>query len=243
MPDATHILESLPAYALGCLDEAETRRVAEHLASCTLCRNELNLFQAVVEQLALTAPDAAPPPDLKRQLMDRVQELRPANLARPRAARWPFRQGLRPIWGIAALLVIVALAAANLWLWQRVNRLEALTGPHGMRAIALSSTNAAPQASGFVIIGADGLNGALVVDAMPPSEPDQQYQVWLIRDGETTSGALFSVDETGYRGVRIAAPESLLVYSAVRVTIEPAEGSPYPTGEQVLDGSLHNPEK
>ncbi|MCI0397035.1 MAG: anti-sigma factor [Chloroflexi bacterium] len=241
MPDETHILESLPAYALGCLDEAETRRVAEHLASCTLCRSELNLFQAVVEQLALTAPDAAPPPDLKRQLMDRVQELRPASLAGPQAARWPFQQRLRPGWAMVALLLIVALAVANLLLWQRIDRLELLIGPQGMRAIALHSTDVAPQASGFVIISADGANGAMVVDAMPLLEPEQQYQVWLVRNGETTSGGLFAVDESGYRGLRIEAPDSLLEYSAVRVTIEPAEGSPYPTGEPVLDGSLHNP--
>jgi anti-sigma factor RsiW len=240
MPDQTHVLESLPAYALGSLDEAEARLVATHLAGCTVCRTELGAFQAVVEQL-LPAPDAAPPPDLKRRLMDRVRSLRPATVSRPRAARRPWRQRLGPVWGIASLLLILALAAASLLLWQRVSRLEVLSGPQGMRAIALHSTEAAPQASGFVVISADGQNGLLVVDALPQLDPERQYQVWLIRDGQTTPGAAFSVDPSGYRGVRIVTPESLLTYSAIRITIEPVEGSALPTGEQVLDGSLHNP--
>jgi anti-sigma-K factor RskA len=41
--------------------------------------------------------------------------------------------------------------------------------------------------------------------------------------------------------MRIEAPESLLTYAGVIVTVEPAGGSPEPTGEQVLTGSLFNP--
>jgi anti-sigma-K factor RskA len=109
-----------------------------------------------------------------------------------------------------------------------------------MRAIALNSSEVAPQVSGFVIIGADGRNGALVVDKFPPLAADQSYQVWLIRDGQYSSGGLFTVDESGYRGARITAPHSLLDYSAIQITIEPAEGSPHPTGALLMDGSLHN---
>jgi anti-sigma-K factor RskA len=81
----------------------------------------------------------------------------------------------------------------------------------------------------------------LVVDQMPPLEAGHEYQLWLVQDGQSTSGAVFAVDESGYRGVRIAAAESLLEYASVRVTIEPAGGSAAPTGEQVLGGSLFNP--
>jgi anti-sigma-K factor RskA len=110
-----------------------------------------------------------------------------------------------------------------------------------MRAVALQAAALVPEAGGFVIISADGQNGVLVVDELPQLPDGQQYQVWLFRDGEITRGPAFSVDETGYRGVRILAPESLLVYQSVRITVETAEGSPRPTGESVLEGSLHNP--
>jgi len=235
MEEDIHVLESLPAYALGCLDEDEARLVAEHLASCHLCRTELGRFQAITNQLALAAPDVLPSSDLKTRLMERIQSL---NQTRPQPARWLLPGRLLPVGVIVGLLLIVTLAVSNLLLWQRLNNLEVLSGPLGMRAIALQNTNAASDASGFIIISADGENGVLVVDELPRLEPQREYQLWLVRDGDNTSGAVFSVDESGYRGVRIEAPETLLEYSAVRITIEPAGGSAGPTGEQVLGGSL-----
>ena len=91
-----------------------------------------------------------------------------------------------------------------------------------------------------VIISADGKNGVLVVDQLETLSENQEYQVWLERDSTETSGGLFGVDEDGYRGMRIVAPESLLTYSSVRVTIEPKGGSSRPTGPEVLKGSLFN---
>jgi anti-sigma-K factor RskA len=110
-----------------------------------------------------------------------------------------------------------------------------------MRAVPLSATDAAPQATGFVLISTDGADGALVVDGLPPLGESQQYQLWLIRNGQRTSGAVFSTDENAYGGTRIRAPRSLLEYSAVGISIEPAGGSPQPTGKQVLAGLLPNP--
>lgn len=153
--------------------------------------------------------------------------------------RWP--QRLLPVGALAGLALILLLAFSNLLLWQRLTNLEVLTGPLGMRSIALQNTEAAPTASGFVVMGADGLNGVLVVDKLPQLDATREYQIWLVRDAMSKSGGVFSVDESGYRGMRLEATESLLTYSSVWVTIEPAGGSPDPTGEQVLNGSLHNP--
>lgn len=236
MSDETHVLESLPAYALGSLDEAEAAQVAEHLASCYLCREELSSFEAVVDGLALTAPGAAPSADLRRRLMERIE---PEAVKRPATRSWSFPR-LLPVGTLAAFLVIAALAISNLLLWQRLQNLEVLSGPHGMRAIALQSTDAAPQASAFMIVGADGKNGVLVVDELPPLDEEREYQLWLRRNGQETSGGVFSVDEDGYRGMRVEAPESLHSYSECRVTVEPAGGSEVPTGEAVLAGSLFN---
>jgi anti-sigma-K factor RskA len=234
-----HVLESLPAYVLGSLDEEEERSVAEHLAGCYLCRQELTAFQQVADQLPLAVPDVSPSEGLRPRLMERIQNL---NVKQPsRSEGWRFPQRLVPVGALAGLALILLLAFSNLLLWQRLNNLEVLTGPLGMRAIALENTEAAPAASGFVIMGADGLNGVLVVDKLQQLDATREYQVWLVRDATYTGGPVFSVDETGYRGLRIEAPESLLTYSSVLVTVEPAGGSPDPTGEHVLNGSLHNP--
>lgn len=241
MSHDVHVFDLLPAYALGCLDDEEVRQVDEHLAGCLICRAELRTFQRIADQLALLAPKAAAPTDLKPRLMERIRAPQPTVRAKPPATLHPLLQRLLPTWGLISALLILALAAANLLLWQRVNRLEIATAPGGMRAIPLNATDTAPNASGFVIIGVDGRSGALVVDKLPPLTTEWQYQLWLIRDAHRISGAIFSTDENGYRGVRIEAPASLFEYAAVDITIEPAGGSPQPTGAQVLGGLLFAP--
>lgn len=242
MHNEPHVTDLLPAYAIGALDDAEADLVAAHLASCYLCRAELESFDAVVAQLPLSVPLDSPSPALKRRLMDRIHSLPDRKPARLQAARPPLIQRLMPVWGAASLLLIVALAVSNLLLWRSLNNREVFTGPTGMRAIALSNNaEVAPHGSGFVLISADGEEGALVVDTLPELEPTLQYQVWLIRDGETIPGPAFTVDESGYRGARIEVPDSLLSYSEIAITIEPLDSdSASPTGDRVLGGSLHN---
>jgi hypothetical protein len=234
-----HVLESLPAYVLGSLDEEEARLVREHLPGCYLCRQELDAFQKVADQLLVAMPESRPSADLRLRLLERIEKLNAKPAVQRTGRHLPGR--LFPAGALAGLFLILLLAASNLLLWQRLNNLEVLTGPLGMRAIALQNTSAAPSASGFVIMGADGQNGVLVVDKLPPLDDAHEYQVWLLRDSSYTGGPVFTVDESGYRGLRLTAPESLLSYSAVWVTVEAAGGSIAPTGERVLNGSLFNP--
>ena len=244
MSDQTHVLDLLPAYALGSLDAEEVGLVEEHLFSCWICRDELRAFQAVADQLSLAAPAALPSPDLRQRLMQRVHAARlkeQEQIPAQKAAARPWLERLLPAWGLASLFLILVLAGSSLVLWQRVNRLEFATSPGGMQAIPLSPPDAASSATGFVLISADGEDGALVVDGLPALGENQQYQLWLIRDGRRTSGAVFSTDEKNYGGTRIRAPRPLTEYSAVGITIEPTGGSDQPTGSQVLGGPLRTP--
>jgi anti-sigma-K factor RskA len=238
MSDEAHVLDLLPAHTLGILDPDQVSRVEEHLSSCLICRDESQAFQEAGAELAYAAPPAVPSPDLKERLMTRVQAARPPASALSPAPSRPWLERLLPAWGLASLVLILMLGAASLFLWQRVNEIEPFMSPGGMRAIPLEPTDAAPQATGFVLVSADGDDGAIVVDGLPPLDEEHEYQLWLIRNGERTSGALFSTDENSYGGMRIRAPLSLLEYSSVGITIEPAGGSPQPTGERVLGGPL-----
>ena len=241
MSDEAHVLDLLPAYAIGGLDANEARLVEEHLLSCWICRAELASFQDVVGQLSLAVPAAVPPADLKDRLLQRVQTARsPQPISVPHSER-SWLERLLPVWGLASFALIILLGVFNLSLWQRLNHLEFFTAPGGMRAVPLSSPEAAPGASGFVLISADGDEGALVVDGLPPLGESQQYQVWLLRDGQRTSGAVFSTDENSYGGTRIKVSGSLLEYSGVSITVEPFGGSSQPTGTNVLGGLLFNP--
>ena len=245
MSTHNHALELLPAYSLGSLDEDEAAFVAEHLVDCLACQNELDAYESVVHELALATPEIEPPGDLKRRLLLRIQGNGTAAVVpEPELSWherldlfWQYLKGVR-LWQPALVLLILLLVTSNLLLWRQVNWPAPETDAGRMQAIPLTGTGPASEAEGYLLVSADGRNGALVVDNLPILDADQEYQLWLIRNGERTSGAVFSVDETGYSGTRVTAPNSLFTYTDAGITIEPAGGSPGPTGNKVLEGNL-----
>jgi anti-sigma-K factor RskA len=239
----THVIELLPAYTLDCLDEEDMLLVTEHLAVCPTCRAELASYQGVADQLAMAVPCSEPPTDLRRRLMAHVQPARPRAISQPRPTWWQqlgrsLRALQHPAWGVASLALILALVASNVLLWQQVNRPGIAFNVQGMRSLALVGTASAPEASGIVVISTDGEYGTLVVDNLPTLDKTQQYQLWLVQDGTRTSGAVFSVGQDGYGSKPILAPEPLTHYSSFGITVEPAGGSPHPTGVKVLGGTF-----
>ena len=103
----------------------------------------------------------------------------------------------------------------------------------------MQGTDLTPGATGMLVISTDGEHGTLVVDGLPHLDDSEQYQLWLIRDGKNEPAAEFSsVDSEGYGSVWISSADPLVSYQGVGITIEPAGGSPAPTGERVLGGEL-----
>jgi anti-sigma-K factor RskA len=234
-----HVVDLLPAYALDCLDEEDLVQVSEHLAQCADCRAELHSHQIVAPQLALAMPDVAPPDNLKARLMNRIEPERPAAVSQPRPT---WRDELThvikrtsPVWGLAGLLIIMALAISNLWLWEQLGSRQTTAQPGTLRTIVITSPRPASQATGLIVVSANGAHGTLVVDSLPPLDLGHQYQLWLIRDGEKTSGAIFSVGPDGYGSLWVSSPRPLSSYTSFSVTVEPAGGSPAPTGQRVLN--------
>jgi anti-sigma factor RsiW len=88
MSNQKHVTELIPAYAVSCLDVAESLQVARHLASCAACQAELSRYEAVVDQLSLAVPEAEPTVDLKARLLDQIE--RPsARIGRSDNGRFP----------------------------------------------------------------------------------------------------------------------------------------------------------
>jgi anti-sigma-K factor RskA len=68
---------------------------------------------------------------------------------------------------------------------------------------------------------------------------NQTYQLWLIPadgDGAPLPSGLLAVQQAGVDSVTITLPDDATNYAAVGVSIEPAGGSPSPTGPIVLVG-------
>jgi anti-sigma-K factor RskA len=241
MMKENHVDELIPAYALGSLEEDELLLVSRHLSVCQQCQTELEAYQEVVDLLPLAAPDAEPDPSVKERLMARVRAAEATRLeSPPRPGTWDrLRQSLSrsaPAWALVSLVLVLFLGVSNVFLWQRVSSLQASSVSAAMRTINMSGTSAAPGATGLIVVSLDGEHGTLVVDHLPTLGEDRQYQLWLIEDGQRDSGGVFSVSKDGYGSVWVSSPQPLADYSAFGVTIEPAGGSPGPTGEKVLGG-------
>jgi len=240
------ILELLPAYALSSLDTDEAAIVSQHLPGCEACQAELVAYKAVVDLMPLAAPDAQPSPALKERLVAQIESApstERVTLPTPSESKRSWGQQLGdalqnlftgPLWRPVGLLIVIALAISNLVLWQQLNAPD----PNAWQRVRLTGTEIAPEARGIIYISADGQNGTFIVDQMPQLDPEQQYQLWLIHDGQRTSGSVFSVDDDGYRGLQIDSPLPLQEYDSFGITIEPAGGSPQPTGERVLGYNL-----
>ena len=62
-----HVIELLPAYVLDALTDEETGQVAQHLAGCKTCQEELSRLQLVADDLPLALVQTAPPPRVKQE--------------------------------------------------------------------------------------------------------------------------------------------------------------------------------
>jgi anti-sigma-K factor RskA len=250
--EPSHVTELIPLYVLGLLDLDEVRRVERHLDECPVCRAEVQSYRPVSDQLVLAAPLAAPPASLHTRLVSRIAALpaaappapapppasAPTLAPPPRPSLWQRLAALSrraaPVWVPLSALLILALLATNLWLWSRTPT----AAPDTLASVVLSGTPDAPGASGLLATTASGTSGLLVVQGLPPLSPEQQYQLWLVQGEQRTNGGVFSVDAQGFGRLEVRAPQPLVNYGRFGVTIEPAGGSPGPTGARVLGGSL-----
>jgi anti-sigma-K factor RskA len=243
MQQEPHVSELLPGYALGCLEPAETESVAWHLAHCAQCRSESEAFQSISDQLGLAVSDATASPACKARLLRRISPPETPRWSAP--SRW---KRLRPSFAMllhppvplrimVTALIIVALGVGNWTVWQRLRNLEHHYRTPGFQWITLTCTHVVPEAAGQMLISQDGKVGTLTVAFLPQLEPGYRYQVWLVVNERRIPGETFAVNRNGYGVLTLRAPQSLLDCE-FEITIEPADGSPEPTGAMVLTTTI-----
>lgn len=248
------VLAELPSYLLDDLDPAMLAAVETHLAGCPRCQAEHDRLARVLGALGTLAPAAEPPAALRQRVLGALDAdaaptaPAPTSLPRGRLTRWPERTR----WVMsAAAAVILLLAGASGFLYhdlsQTRDRLvraeqradaarEVLTKPTASIALVADS---AKDAYGTLYIGETGRDGMMVVEQLPPTPANQLYQVWLVRDGQRTSAALFTVGQDGMAQVMIQSTQPLTAYQSLGITLEPSpHGSPGPTGPRVASCRL-----
>lgn len=237
----------LPLFAVGALTEEESQAVEHHLETCAACRAEADQYAPVVEALLYQVPLVRAPDSVRRKVAripERVKSPQPA----PRPKRQVRRLSWREMWAVAATFAILLLAASNVYLftrWQVAQRqldaqqeiIRLLTSPE-LHAVPLQPDEPARNARA-VLYYLDEQTGLLIVEGLPPLDPERAYQLWLIRpDGQRDNGGVFRPADNQPIVHTIVTPAPWHVYTGVGVTIEPATGSPGPTGPRVLHGGL-----
>lgn len=231
--------------ALGAADEDETARVEAHARECAVCREDLAALRGAAGMLAVSVPQRDPSPDLKASLMATVRAEAPVRAsaagigapapAAPAAPR-PRRSwlgSLRPWPAVAALATLVALLLA----WNIALQTGGGSDRQEVRTLAVAGTVDAPGTLTGRIVYVPGEGTAIVrISGLPPLEPDEAYQLWILRDGRPAmSAGLF--EQTGPADARSVAG-GLADGDALAVTAQPRANRTTPQGPVLMQAAL-----
>ncbi|MEM7808960.1 MAG: anti-sigma factor [Planctomycetota bacterium] len=104
---------------------------------------------------------------------------------------------------------------------------------------SLAGTEARPDAGGVAVLNATADRLRLDVDGLVPPTPAQTYQAWALpAEGDPISLGTFAVGDDGRGTFDSELPDLPDALNAVAVSLEPAGGTPQPTGPIVLVGPL-----
>ncbi len=251
------IRELIPEYAFGLTDPEQTRFVEANLSTCADAAAELADFQRIQAEMRADVAQIEPPRALESKLMAAIAE--PAAQSTPITT--PVTQARRraiPVgWLVAAAAVIVLLLTNGYWL-ARVNDLNqqqaqlisqipsndqghpafVLNSTSGLRWVRLPPAEETADTSAFMMWNAESKIGLLYAHGFPKLAVGKSYQLWLTR-GETRKGVgTFIVDENGQGALLFSSEEPIDQFTWARITDEPENGSPQPTGPIVVIGKL-----
>lgn len=252
----SEIQDAVPLFALGGLSAREQAELEAHLAVCPVCRALLSEYAFVAQELEQQVPLQPIPAGLQARLMQQVassairQPTKPRAMANPLGKRSFWRQSIpvaRWTFALALVLLLALLTAAGVLGYQvyqtnaaRANEVVQLFTATERRFVSLSGAgmgNGSPQAT--VYLSPTNSTALLWVYNLSPLDNDHVYQVWLRRNGERVSCALFRPGYDGRAAVIIRAPDALSEYTDIGITVEPAGGSAAPTTPRIIGGSLN----
>jgi hypothetical protein len=244
----------LGAFALGAVDAEDAATVRAHLATCAECQTEMAELWLAVDSLPGMIEPMEPAPALRDRIAAAIRTEvasptpaapTPSAAAAPKpvatiAPAPPVPEPIRKpasFWSRAtpwaAAAAILLLLSAGLLVWNLRLREQIASAPVA-ETIALAPTDVAPEARGEVTYLAQEDLFILDVRNLPPLEPDQVYEVWLIgADGPDPAGVF---DQPTDQHAIVADRDR---YDTLAITAEPGPlGTEAPTGEIVATATL-----
>ncbi len=251
----------LGAYALNMLSAAERVAVEVQLKATPELRAEMAMHRQTLMRLNNAEPLREPPAQMKAQLMAQVMATtaRPATAApaKTSSAPQPRRAGLGdwlrgalalPRVAVGALTLVAVLAVGGLGTQvvrlsnEQIAYRQAMVLMYDTTAssVPLKGRPAAPDATGTLRFRPEGQVAVLEAHDLPVLESNRAYQLWLVYPDETRdTGAIFQVTEPdGTTTVVVRSPRPFQSYVRFGISIEPAGGSPAPTGPGALSSRV-----
>ena len=245
----------LGAFALGAIDAEEADSVRAHLATCAECQAEMTELWLAADSLPDMIEPMEPPPALRDRIAAAVMAETTSTphgpAAAPETVAFPSGLTITPVervsgpirkpasfWSratpwVAAAAILLLLSAALL-VWNLRLREQIATAP-AAETIALAPTDVAPDARGEVTYLPQDDLFILEVRDLPPLEPDQVYEVWLIgEDGVPVPCGVFDQPTDQHAMIGDGGQ-----YETLAITVEPGPlGTEAPTGEVVATAAL-----
>lgn len=250
--DTRRFEELAAAYALGALGDEERREFEAQLADRPDLQAEVEELVAAADLLSLAPQEHEPSPELRRDLLMSIgatPEEHPEDGGIPRLRRPALGRWLGP-GGLAAAAALAAVVSLLVWAISLQNTNEDLrtevaeqrreaevlqAQANGSESYELEGSGLAADARGEVMMAGDG-RAVLVAEGLPPAPEGKVYEAWVLRDGMPEPAGTFEPREGGSAAATVEG--SVEGAEAVAVTVEPAGGSPMPTGDPVLTASL-----
>ena len=143
-----------------------------------------------------------------------------------------------PAFGAIAAVLILLLGAGNVLQWFRITAAARTPVAPGFFTIVLTGADPSQRVTGTMVLDTNNWGGTLAMRGLPRLDPGHQYQLWLVKEGHRISGGVFDADEYGYANLLLRVPQDFRGFTATGISVEPAGGSPTPTGARVATGKL-----
>jgi anti-sigma-K factor RskA len=231
---------TLAMAGMGEVDAASLREARAHAQTCQRCGSAERAYAEVFDIVALAAVPEAPPPDLRRRILDAVAQQAQQAQPQPHAEPWWRRLWRRiptgrPLtaFGFAAAATAVALAAVLILTSRGPAPVVTQQVQAGVNQPGLTGTLTYYRSSGDAVVSLTGL----------PASPrtatggDGVYELWLVHSGGgvAPAGVLTQQSDGTWRAVVHRGDAS---DTAIAGTLEPAPGTATPTGSQVFQAPL-----
>lgn len=236
----TDIHHLAAAYALDAVDDAERQAFEAHFHDCDVCRADVLDHRETLARLAAATP-VMPSATVRGRVLDEIAQTRQLSPLLPDgigdlAERRRRRRRTTATTLLAAAAAVLVFAAGAVFVGgDRTgvggfrDQVAFVLEQPDVRLVTLDADTTV-GASGTVRVAWSAASGQAVVlgDELPAAPPGSAYEVWFIDEvGPRPMQVLDAADTGELRAVLDieGAP------AAWGVTIEPAEGSPAPTGD------------